>query len=153
MRGEEFRGAFTAFPKKNFRLYFRGDYGATKLEFPLFEGFERGGIEAVQEFDQLEVRSGSHDMKQRGFYLSNRFTDDVMLDTGDVNPHGRYVHLYLNGTYWGLYHLRERWHAARWPAISEATATTTRPSTGTTMWAAGPCPGIPTTAMARPGSG
>jgi hypothetical protein len=109
---KNFGGAFTNFPKKSFRLYFRGEYGAPKLTYPLFENFERGGIESVQEFDQLNLRSGSHDMKQRGFYLSNRFTDDTMLDAGEVNPHGRYVHLYLNGTYWGLYHLRERWHAA-----------------------------------------
>lgn len=109
---KNFGGAFTNFPKKSFRLYFRGQYGATKLSYPLFEDFERGGIEAVRDFDQLNLRSGSHDMKQRGFYMSNRFTDDTMLDMGNVNPHGRFVHLYINGTYWGMYHLRERWHAA-----------------------------------------
>ena len=50
-------------------------------------------------------------MNQRGFYMSNRFTDDTMLAMGNLNPHGRFVHLYLNGTYWGQYHLRERWSA------------------------------------------
>ncbi|HEY6563995.1 MAG TPA: CotH kinase family protein, partial [Pirellulaceae bacterium] len=109
---KNFGGAFTNFPKKNYRFYFRGQYGDPKLKYPLFKDYERGGIEAVEEFDQLNLRSGSHDMKQRGFYLSNSFTDDTMLDAGDVNPHGRYVHLYINGTYWGLYHLRERWHDA-----------------------------------------
>ena len=50
-------------------------------------------------------------MNQRGFYMFNRFTDDTMLDMGNLNPHGRFIHLYLNGTYWGQYHLRERWSA------------------------------------------
>ena len=50
-------------------------------------------------------------MYHRGFYMSNRFTDDTMLDMGTLNPHGQFVHLYLNGTYWGQYHLRERWNA------------------------------------------
>ena len=30
-----------------------------------------------------------------------------MLDMGQINPHGRYVHLYLNGVYWGQYDARE----------------------------------------------
>lgn len=104
-------GAFTDFAKKNFRLYFRGEYGATKLKYPLFRGHDRG-ILSVDTFDQLELRGGSHDMNERGFYMSNRFTDDTMLDMGNLNPHGRFVHVYLNGTYWGQYHLRERWNAS-----------------------------------------
>jgi hypothetical protein len=80
------------------------------LKHPLFEGFDRG-TPASDTFDQLNVRSGSHDMVARGFYMSNRFTDDTMLDMGNINPHGRFLHLYLNGKYWGVFHLRERWSA------------------------------------------
>lgn len=107
----QFGGAFTDFAKKSFRLYFRSEYGAGRIDAPLFAGFERG-VAAVDRFDQLELRSGSHDMAMRGFYLGNAFTDDTMLEMGRLNPHGRFVHLYLNGTYWGVYHLRERWGAA-----------------------------------------
>jgi hypothetical protein len=106
-----FGGAFTTFAKKNFRLYFRGEYGAPKLRYPVFKGVERG-LAAAEEFDQLELRGGSHDMVDRGFYMANVFTDDTLLEMGQLNPHGRFVHLYLNGTYWGLYHLRERWGAS-----------------------------------------
>ena len=66
----------------------------------------------AQEFDSINLRSGSHDMIDRGAYMSNRFTDDTMLEMGHIAPHGRFVHVYLNGTYWGMYHLRERWNAA-----------------------------------------
>ena len=105
-----FGGAFTFFAKKSYRLSFKGEYGAGKLKFPLFAGQERG-FAAVDEFDQLEVRNGSHDMNQRGFYMSNAFTDATMLDMGSLGPHSRFVHLYLNGTYWGVHQLRERWSA------------------------------------------
>ncbi len=108
---KHFGGAFTDFDKKNFRLYFRSQYGASKLKFPLFDGFDRG-ISATDTFDQLNLRSGSHDMEKRGFYMSNRFTDDTMLDMGNINPHGRFMHLYLNGRYWGVFHVRERWSAS-----------------------------------------
>ena len=37
---------------------------------------------------------------------------DTLLDMGQLNPHGRFVHLYLNGAYWGIFHLRERWSAS-----------------------------------------
>lgn len=104
-------GAFTDFAKKNFRLYFRPEYGAAKFSYPIFEGHDKS-YPAVEEFDQLELRGGSHDMSQRGFYMSNLFTDETQLDMGHLNPHGRFIHLYLNGAYWGLYHLRERWGAA-----------------------------------------
>jgi len=70
---------------------FRSQYGAPKLKYPLFEGFDRG-ITATDTFDQLNLRSGSHDMVLRGFYMSNRFTDDSMLDMGQINPHGRFMH-------------------------------------------------------------
>ena len=105
-----FGGAWTNFSKKNFRIYFRREYGVGKLRYPLFEGHDNG-VESVREFDQLNLRAGSHDMVQRGFYMSNRFTDDTMLEMGHINPHGRFVHLYIDGAYWGMYHLRERWNA------------------------------------------
>ncbi|TWT33695.1 CotH protein [Posidoniimonas corsicana] len=105
-----FGGYFTNFAKKNFRLQFRSGYGSSRLDFPLFEGFDNG-IPATDSFDQLDFRSGSHDMSQRGFYMSNRFVDDTLLDLGHVAPHGRFVHLYINGVYWGQYHMRERWNA------------------------------------------
>ncbi len=107
---ERFGGDYTDFAKKSFRLHFRKAYGNGRLNYPLFDGFDRG-LAPVRSFDAIELRNGSHDMVDRGFYLSNPFTDALMLDMGQLNPHGRWVHLYYNGTYWGVYHLRERWDA------------------------------------------
>ncbi|MFT5403490.1 MAG: hypothetical protein ACI9DF_002327 [Verrucomicrobiales bacterium] len=106
-----FGGYFTNFAKKSFRLYFRKRYGAAKLKYPLYRGFENG-IAPAEEFDAINLRSGSHDMRRRGAYLSNRFTDDTLLDMGHIAPHGRFMHVYFNGVYWGQFHLRERWNAA-----------------------------------------
>ena len=33
------------------------------------------------------------------------------MEAGHVVPHGRFVHIYNNGVYWGQYHMRERWDA------------------------------------------
>jgi hypothetical protein len=104
-------GRYTNFRKKSFRVAFRSKFGATKLRYPIFDGFKYSHYPPAEVFDVINLRSGSHDMSSRGAYMSNRFTDDSMLDMGNIAPHGRFVHLYLNGKYWGQYHLRERWSA------------------------------------------
>ena len=106
-----FGGRFTNFDKKSFRVVFQSEFGTSKLNYPLFDGFDYPNFQPTDEFDAINLRSGSHDMAQRGAYMSNRFTDDTMLEMGNIAPHGRFVHLYLNGIYWGQYHLRERWNA------------------------------------------
>ena len=108
---ELFGGVYTNFQKKSFRIAFKADYGAAKLDVPELFASHARGWKPVGKFDQLELRSGSHDMAQRGFYMSSLFTDGTMLDMGNLNPHTRFVHLYLNGTYWGMFTLRERWDA------------------------------------------
>ena len=102
---------FTNFQKRSIRLHFRSEYGPSRLEYPLFEeaSYE---IPPTEDFDALDLRAGNHDMINRGAYLSNRYTDDAMLDMGNLSTHGRFVHLYFNGKYRGQYHLRERWDAA-----------------------------------------
>ena len=108
---KHFGGYYTNFPKKSLRIGFRSKYGATKIRHPIFEGFDYKHYPPTDRFDVMDLRSGSHDMNSRGAYMSNRFTDDSMLDMGNLAPHGRFVHVYLNGSYWGQYHLRERWNA------------------------------------------
>lgn len=101
-----FGNAWTSFAKRSFRVKCRNRYGDDAIRAPLFDGFDHGRA-PVRSFDQLDLRSGSHDMSERGFYLAGRFVEDSMLDMGSLNPHGRFVHVYLNGAYWGQYDCRE----------------------------------------------
>lgn len=100
-------GSWTNFAKKSYRFKFREQYGAKKLEFPMFRGFDRG-LPVVEQIDTLDLTACNHDMVERGFYMANRFVEDTMLEMGSLNPHGRYVHLFVNGTYWGQYNAHER---------------------------------------------
>lgn len=102
-----FGGAWTTFAKKSYRMQFRKQYGDAKLKAPLFSGFDHGFL-AEDTFDAIDLHGGSHDMKDRGFYMSSAFVQDTMLDMGSLNPHSRFVNVYLNGTYWGQYHAREQ---------------------------------------------
>ena len=87
------------FPKKSFRLYFRGQYGPRELAYPLF------GPEAGQTYDRLVLRAGFND---GGVYVRDQLVRDLHGAMGQVAARGRWVALYLNGAYWGLYNLTER---------------------------------------------
>jgi len=106
-------------PKKNFRLEFKKKYGAKKLNADIFheDSTNKGDryIPAVKSYDKLLLRAGSQDGLNAEFsneltpqYIRNRVMYDLSLEAGMLAPHGRFVHLFLNGRYWGQYHLMER---------------------------------------------
>ena len=106
-------GAFRRFDltrKKSFRLLFKRDYGATKLEFPLFDYDDN----AVDHFDTITLRAGANDgYSWNAAYLTEQYTRDefgrsLQRDSGNAGSHGTFMHLYLNGLYWGLYNAVER---------------------------------------------
>ncbi|MEX2186528.1 MAG: lamin tail domain-containing protein [Pirellulales bacterium] len=111
---EHYGGTSLGFAKKSMRLSFKTQYGPSKLRYPVFDG-AAGGETATSEFDQILLRSGSHDTRfythgngTQGIYIRNRWAFDRQLEMGQPAPHGRFVHVYINGTYWGQYDLVER---------------------------------------------
>jgi CotH kinase protein/Lamin Tail Domain/Chitobiase/beta-hexosaminidase C-terminal domain len=94
--------------KKSFRLLFKGIYGTTKLRYPLF------GDGAAETFDTVTLRAGANDgytwrgNEQYGQFTRDQFARDLQNDTGQAGSHGMFVHLYVNGLYWGLYNPCER---------------------------------------------
>ena len=108
-------GHSLSYDKNNIRLSFRGDYGTPTLKLDLFADFGTG-VPPADEHDALTLRSGSHDsvfyLGAAGQYARNRWMDETQLELGHIAPHGRYGHLYVNGQYTGLYHVRERFDAS-----------------------------------------
>ena len=94
-------------PKHAFRLFFRSEYGAGKLEYPLF------GREGVDEFDKVDLRtaqnySWSKDGDSRNTFLREVLGRDLQGSFDHPYTRSRYYHLYLNGVYWGLFMTQER---------------------------------------------
>lgn len=97
-------------PKHAFRLAFRKKYGLAKLKQRLFA--EAG----TDEFEGLILRAGcnnswlhwSGEERRRGDYIRDQWMRDTYAVMGQPSARGRFVHLYLNGLYWGLYNLAER---------------------------------------------
>jgi len=98
--------------KHSLRVSFRDRYGPAKLRFPLFPDA------GVNDFDALTLRACSTDSypvvdasprweARRASYLRDQWMRDTMRDFGQPTSHGRYVHLWINGLYWGLYNAVE----------------------------------------------
>lgn len=99
--------------KHGFRLFFRAEYGAPKLQYPLF------GDEGIDTFDKMDLRceqnyswafkgSQGDDNGGKNTLLRDVFSRDLQGATGQPYTKSRYYHLYLNGQYWGIYQTQER---------------------------------------------
>ncbi|NIP27675.1 MAG: hypothetical protein GWN67_24355 [Phycisphaerae bacterium] len=107
MYGGAFRTNWGLTRKKTFRLLFKGIYGPTKLRYPLF------GEDAADEFDTIILRGGANDAWNNWGdadtqYIVDEFMRRTQLALGYPSAHGTFVHLYVNGLYWGLYNPTER---------------------------------------------
>jgi len=98
--------------KLSMRLKFREPDGPTKLNFKLFKD-----PHAIDSFDTLvlEARHNTswaykkaNEQNDRAQYTRDQYVSDLHNSMGGYSPHGRYVHLYINGLYWGIYNIHER---------------------------------------------
>lgn len=96
-------------PKHSFRIVFRKRYGLARLKFPLFG-------HGVGEFENLILRGGNNHSwlhwsaaeRRSADYLRDQWMRETYAAMGQTSARGRFVHLYLNGLYWGIYNLTER---------------------------------------------
>lgn len=103
-------GSRTQSPKRNFRLTFKAPFGPRKLRFQIFED------SVANEFDSLVLRNATHDswtVSQNSWRNNARYVNDAWAREtqhlmGHLSPARRWVQLFLNGHYWGIYTLTER---------------------------------------------
>ncbi|MEM7383628.1 MAG: CotH kinase family protein, partial [Verrucomicrobiota bacterium] len=89
------------FAQKPLTVYFRGKYGSDILNYPVFED------RPIGEFGRISFRNGGDNWPNAmlrdamtPFILAGRMENDVQAY--------RPVVLYLNGEYWGIHNLREK---------------------------------------------
>ena len=107
---------------------FRGEYGATKLNYPVYGRHPHDPLGAATDFQELRLRSGSHDTHSwlgtaenppvpygspsvtrsgDAQLVRNIWIEDMQLLMGQPGKHGRLVSLFVNGNYYGIYHIQE----------------------------------------------
>lgn len=87
-------------PKKSFRINFRGRYGTPYLTYPVY------GEDGPEVYDSLCIRAGQD-------YLFSFFREELFVslcqDMTDnvLTQRSRYCVVYINGSYFGIYNLKE----------------------------------------------
>ncbi|MBO6587383.1 MAG: CotH kinase family protein [Gracilimonas sp.] len=94
-------GCTRLYDQKSLDIYFRGEYGLKKLNYPLFED------KPFTEFDRLALRSGGQDWYRA--MIRNASIQAMMKDRMDLGYQAfKPVVVFLNGEYWGIHILREK---------------------------------------------
>ena len=97
-------------PKHPLRVVFKGDYGPKSLNYRMFPD------SPVTKFDTLILRADFNyswlhwnpNQRVKGQRTRDSWMKDTMRAMGGLASHNRYVHLYINGLYWGIYDPSER---------------------------------------------
>ena len=114
--------ARVASAKQSFRLNFNSSFGPAELNYPLFKDT------GVTNFSALILRANWNDswlwnpatdpreFNRRAQYLRDSFGAALQRQMSGWGRHNNFVHLYINGLYWGLYNPTEvpdaKWAAA-----------------------------------------
>lgn len=96
--------------KLSLRVRFDEAYGPDELEYPVF------GAGGIAKFDTLVLDAHlnlawTHPeeyQRTQAQYVRDAYVGDLQESVGQLAPDSRFVHLYLNGLYWGIYDLHER---------------------------------------------
>ena len=99
--------------KLSMRLKFQQAFGDSKFDFPLY------GPDAAQQFDTLVLDAQINNtwlhptlgQQQDAMLIQDQFISDLqnaMSGGAGHAPQGKFVNLYINGLYWGVYDLHER---------------------------------------------
>ncbi len=95
-----FGGMSRLFPQKSLTIVARDRYGEKRIEYPIF------GEKGLDKFKFLVLRNSGSDWGR------THFRDALMtglLEDWDMEMQGyRPAHVYLNGSYWGIYNIREK---------------------------------------------
>lgn len=97
-------------PKHSFRVSFKKKYGPKTLDFPLF------GVERQSHVDSFVLRAGYGNAiyhwlsreREHWQFTRDSWAKDSFAAMGHLSGSGFYVHLYINGMYWGIYNPTER---------------------------------------------
>jgi hypothetical protein len=100
--------------KRSLRLEFSSAFGPSKLTSGILQTAPVGAGQVTGKFDNLILRAGNNRSWARIWnpdattYTEDEWFRETQAAMSGVGAHGTFVHLYINGLYWGLYNLTER---------------------------------------------
>ena len=116
------------YAKGSMSARFRGEYGTAQLNYPVYARHPFDSRGAATSFQELRLRSGSHDTHSwlgtsenppvpygspsvtrsgDAQFIRNIWIEDMQLIMGQPGKRGRMVQMFFNGNYYGIYHIQE----------------------------------------------
>jgi hypothetical protein len=94
-------------PKHSFKIYMRSEYGDSELNYAVH------GNEGVDTFKKLDLRTAQNWSwnffgSTRTTFVEDELARENLKDLGQPYTRSTWLHLYLNGQYWGIYQTQER---------------------------------------------
>ena len=96
-------GGSRVIPQKSLRLYARSDYGQSHIHHQVFPH------EPYSEFKRLILRNSGQDFFQRTTMFRDAFMQRLVAGLNVETQAYRPSVLFLNGEYWGIHNIRERY--------------------------------------------
>ncbi len=95
-----FGGMSRLFPQKSIALVARKSYGKKRFKHRIF------GEDGLKKFKFLVLRNSGSDFGKSHMrdVLMTDLAEEMNLEQQDYRP----AHVYINGNYWGIYHIREK---------------------------------------------
>ena len=93
--------------KRSYRLSFKNIYGAGDWDSDIFRNAVVGSETADNEFDRIVLRAGNNRAWSRNWnpdrtaYTRDEWMRQSQIAASEIGSHGTFVHLYVNGLYWG----------------------------------------------------
>ncbi len=102
------------YKKHSLRLLFKSEYGAKKLNYPVFgeAGEDKHNTLVLRMVGQFNVTDHRPYQAEKTQIIKDQFFRELQEKMGHSAVRGRFVHVFLNGLYWGMYNLTERPDAA-----------------------------------------
>lgn len=99
-------GASRMYGQKSFKFYFRDEYGQKNLKYPLIPGDLDKAGKQIKKYKTFMMRNGGNDTEYSK--IRDVFNQAQVSNRAYGVQAARPCVLFLNGEYWGLYNLTER---------------------------------------------
>ena len=100
-------GASRMYGQKSFNLYFREDYGNKNLKYALIPGDVDAEGNQIEKYKSFMLRNGGNDTELSK--IRDVFNQDCLTGRAYGVQAATPCVLFLNGEYWGLYNLTEKY--------------------------------------------
>ena len=95
------------YSQKSFNIYFRKEYGNKSLDYELLKENKNKEEKAISKYKNISLRNGGNDTEFLKY--KDQLIQDLVKDRKIDTQSGRPAIVFINGEYWGIYNLQEKY--------------------------------------------